>query len=78
MDWAYSVSDAVAMPQNTISNQAHVLIDETMSFKLLSINLNRSKVWPGLRRSLLPMSTGEESKPQRLINSFERCEMKLK
>lgn len=30
MDWAYSVSDAVAMPQNTISNQAHVFIDETM------------------------------------------------
>lgn len=47
MDWAYSVSDAVAMPQN--SNQAHVVIDETMSFKLLSINLSRCKVWPGLR-----------------------------
>lgn len=49
MDWAYSVSDAVAMPQNTISNQAHVVIEETMSFKLLSKNLSRSKVWPGLR-----------------------------
>lgn len=31
MDWTYSVSDAVAMPQNT--NQVHVVIDETMSFK---------------------------------------------
>lgn len=36
------------MPQNTISIQAHLGIDETMSFKLVSLNLNWSKLWPGI------------------------------
>lgn len=72
MDWTYSVSDAVAMPQNT--NQIHVVIDETMS-----INLSRRKVWPGLRPTFTTTDDhGRRKKPQRLINSFARFEMKLK